>query len=311
MEVTIDFRNRDELINVVGILDRNLRAIRKLTKANIRVMNNSIRISGTRKSVEKSQRMLERVRDTVGAGGEFTDEMLGQLLSEEPMAELAEGTYKSSALKRANIAPKTEGQAHYLEEIEHNDIVFCIGPAGTGKTFLAVSKAIEYLQAGRVRKIILVRPAVEAGERLGYLPGGIYEKINPYLRPVYDAINFFLEFGMLKKLMDNDIVEIVPLAFMRGRTLDESFIILDEGQNTTSEQMKMFLTRMGMKSKIVVTGDITQIDLPKHIGSGLVQAVHLLKGIPSISIVNLTRADIVRHKLVQVIVDKYEHMKPQ
>jgi phosphate starvation-inducible PhoH-like protein len=205
------------------------------------------------------------------------------------------------------VDAKSEGQMKYLQDIDQNDIVFAIGPAGTGKTFLAVMKAVEQLKAGRIRRIVLVRPAVEAGERLGFLPGDIQAKVNPYLRPIYDSLNTFLEFGQLQRLITSDVVEICPLAYMRGRTLDEAFIILDEAQNTTSEQMKMFLTRMGRSSKIVVTGDITQIDLTPGKPSGLVEVKELLKGVSGIAFAYLTKADIVRHPLVQKIVDAYEH----
>jgi phosphate starvation-inducible PhoH-like protein len=205
------------------------------------------------------------------------------------------------------VDSKSEGQLKYLEDIDRNDIVFAIGPAGTGKTFLAVSKAVQALKEGRVRRIVLVRPAVEAGEKLGFLPGDIQAKVNPYLRPIYDSLNTFLEFGQLKRMIDADVVEICPLAYMRGRTLDEAFIILDEAQNTTSEQMKMFLTRMGTKSKIVVTGDITQIDLNPGKPSGLIEVKDLLRGIPGLAFAYLSKADIVRHPLVQKIVDAYEH----
>jgi phosphate starvation-inducible PhoH-like protein len=186
------------------------------------------------------------------------------------------------------------------------DIVVAIGPAGTGKTYLAVARAMASFKKGEVRKIILCRPAVEAGERLGFLPGDYQEKVNPYLRPLYDALNGFLEYQQLKRLMETEIVEVVPLAYMRGRNLDNAFMILDEAQNTTSEQMKMFLTRMGQNSKIVVTGDITQIDLPMGKVSGLVEAQSILTHIPGIAFCYLTRADIVRHPLVQSIVDAYE-----
>ncbi len=205
------------------------------------------------------------------------------------------------------VSGKSDGQAQYLKDMGENDIVFAIGPAGTGKTFLAVARAVEALKAGKVRRIVLVRPAVEAGERLGFLPGDIQAKVSPYLRPIYDSLNTFLEFGQLKRLIDTDVVEICPLAYMRGRTLDEAFIILDEAQNSTSEQMKMFLTRMGSKSKIVITGDITQIDLNPGKTSGLIEVRDLLKGIPGIVFTYLTKADIVRHPLVQRIVDAYEH----
>ncbi len=216
-----------------------------------------------------------------------------------------------AVFRTAEVAPKSEGQGKYLEDIGRNDIVFSIGPAGTGKTFLGVAKAVEALRAGKVRRIVLVRPAVEAGARLGFLPGDIQAKVNPYLRPIYDSLNTFLEFGQLRRLIDTDVVEICPLAYMRGRTLDEAFIILDEAQNTTSEQMKMFLTRMGRQSKIVVTGDITQIDLQPGKPSGLVEVQGLLQGVPGIAFSYLTKADIVRHPLVQRIVDAYERRRPQ
>ncbi|MDQ7778770.1 MAG: PhoH family protein [Planctomycetota bacterium] len=210
---------------------------------------------------------------------------------------------------RRSCGPKTEGQRRYMQDIAENDIVFSIGPAGTGKTFLGVAMAIEALRAGSVRKIVLARPAVEAGEKLGFLPGDYQAKVNPYLRPLYDALNALLEYEQVRRLLATEVVEVVPLAYMRGRTLDEAFIILDEAQNTTSEQMKMFLTRMGLGSKIVVTGDITQIDLPEGKISGLVQVQSLFKGIKGIAFSYLGKEDIVRHSLVQKIVEAYEKMK--
>jgi phosphate starvation-inducible PhoH-like protein len=190
-----------------------------------------------------------------------------------------------------------------------NDLVLCIGPAGTGKTYLAVGMAVTLLRQGAVKRIVLVRPAVEAGERLGFLPGDIVAKVNPYLRPLFDALNDLMEPEQVKRYMENDIIEIVPLAYMRGRTLNQSAIILDEGQNTTVPQMKMFLTRMGMSSKIIVTGDVTQIDLPRQMRSGLVDAVHRLRNLERIGIVHLDENDIVRHPLVQKIVRAYEEEK--
>ncbi len=209
------------------------------------------------------------------------------------------------------VKARTEGQENYLKFLYEKDIVVAIGPAGTGKTYLAVARAMASFKKGEVRKIILCRPAVEAGERLGFLPGDYQEKVNPYLRPLYDALNGFLEYQQLKRLMETEIVEVVPLAYMRGRNLDNAFMILDEAQNTTSEQMKMFLTRMGQNSKIVVTGDITQIDLPIGKVSGLVEAQSILAHIPGIAFCYLTRADIVRHPLVQSIVDAYEVKRHQ
>ena len=204
------------------------------------------------------------------------------------------------------VHPRTPGQAEYVQTIQQNDLVFCFGPAGCGKTYLSVAMAIHALRTEIVRKIVLVRPAVEAGERLGFLPGDMLAKVNPYLRPLLDALHDILDFEQVKRYMENDVIEIVPLAFMRGRTLNETFIILDEGQNTTITQMKMFLTRMGTDSKIVVTGDITQLDLPHQTPSGMTDAVRRLQGIDGVGVVELTGRDIVRHRLVREIVKAYD-----
>jgi phosphate starvation-inducible PhoH-like protein len=205
-----------------------------------------------------------------------------------------------------NVRPKTAGQARYVEAIRAHELTFCTGPAGTGKTYLAVALAVESLKARQVKKLVLTRPAVEAGEKLGFLPGDLLAKVNPYLRPLLDALHDMMEFEQVKLYMENDIIEIIPLAFMRGRTLNDSFIILDEAQNTTSSQMKMFLTRMGLRSKMVVTGDVTQTDLADAARSGLVDARGKLGDIRGIARVDLDRTDIVRHPLVQRIVDAYE-----
>jgi len=210
-----------------------------------------------------------------------------------------------------HVRPRTDGQARYVHSMRDNDLVICIGPAGTGKTYLAVGMAVGMLRAGAVKRIVLVRPAVEAGERLGYLPGDIAAKVNPYLRPLFDSLHDMMEADHVKRYLDNDIIEIVPLAYMRGRTLNQAVIILDEAQNATISQMKMFLTRMGNGSKIIVTGDVTQTDLPKQIKSGLVDAIHRLKEIDRIGIIYLTEQDIVRHPLVQQIVQAYEDEKPR
>jgi phosphate starvation-inducible PhoH-like protein len=204
------------------------------------------------------------------------------------------------------LRPRTDGQGRYVQALRENDVTICAGPAGTGKTFLAVGMAVTLLRQGAVKKIVLVRPAVEAGERLGFLPGDLVAKINPYLRPLLDALNDLIEYEQVKKYMENEVIEIVPLAYMRGRTLNNAVIILDEGQNATVSQMKMFLTRMGLNSKIIVTGDLTQIDLPPTLKSGLIDAVQRLKGIPRLAIVHLDEKDIVRHALVQQIVKAYE-----
>jgi phosphate starvation-inducible PhoH-like protein len=209
--------------------------------------------------------------------------------------------------KGQTIRPKTDGQASYIKAIRNNDLVFCIGPAGTGKTYLAVSLALSTMKSGYLKKIVLARPAVEAGERLGFLPGDIQAKVNPYLRPLYDALADMLEVGQVKKYIENNLIEILPLAFMRGRTLNDSFIILDEAQNCTVKQMKTFLTRFGIRTKVVVTGDITQIDLPSGEKSGLIDVQERLKGVAGVDFVYLTRNDIVRHRLVRDIVEAYDN----
>ena len=204
------------------------------------------------------------------------------------------------------ILPRTAGQEEYVHAMRRNDLVFCVGPAGSGKTYLATALAVAALKTNQVRKIVLTRPAVEAGEKLGYLPGDIRAKVNPYLRPLYDALQDMMGVDLIRRYMENDLVEVAPLAFMRGRTLDHAFIILDEGQNCTRKQMKMFLTRLGASSKCVVTGDISQIDLPASEVSGMIEAMHLLRKVRDIGFVRLSQVDIVRHRLVQDIVDAYE-----
>ncbi|MBI2898943.1 MAG: PhoH family protein [Planctomycetes bacterium] len=310
MEKTLPVPDREELQKLFGPYDRHLKAVRQATCAEIVVRDGAIRMRGSADAVERAHAALRSMIETLTYRGELTPQDVEAFLTPEE-AE-AEAPKRMAGLPGKifrpgqGVAPKSSGQAAYLREIDANDIVFSIGPAGTGKTFLAVAKAVERLRRGEVRRIVLVRPAVEAGERLGFLPGDIQAKVNPYLRPIYDSLNAFLEYGQLQRLIDGDVVEIVPLAFMRGRTLDEAFIILDEAQNTTSDQMKMFLTRMGSKSKIVVTGDITQIDLASGKVSGLVEVQALLKGIPGIAFAYLGKADIVRHPLVQRVVEAYE-----
>jgi phosphate starvation-inducible PhoH-like protein len=217
--------------------------------------------------------------------------------SDEVRVDVRGGTY---------VTPRSKGQAAYLEAIRTHDIVFSIGPAGTGKTYLAVAMALSALRNGRVKKLILARPAVEAGEKLGFLPGDLEEKVNPYLRPLYDALNDMLDFAQVRKYVERDVIEVVPLAFMRGRTLNHAFVILDEAQNTTVGQMMMFLTRLGNRSQGVITGDVTQVDLPSNELSGLIHAERILASIEGIAFVHLTKGDIVRHRLVQEIVAAYE-----
>ena len=305
MERSIPVGGREELTKLFGTYDRNLKEIKKATGVDVTVRNGDIHIRGTRAAVDKAVAAFVRLKDISAPTPDDVHSLF------EVVKPTRGGSTMPGAIFRSNVQvdAKSEGQLKYLQDIDQNDIVFAIGPAGTGKTFLAVMKAVEHMKAGRIRRIVLVRPAVEAGERLGFLPGDIQAKVNPYLRPIYDSLNTFLEFGQLQRLITSDVVEICPLAYMRGRTLDEAFIILDEAQNTTSEQMKMFLTRMGRSSKIVVTGDITQIDLTPGKPSGLIEVKELLKGVPGIAFAYLTKADIVRHPLVQKIVDAYEHQR--
>ena len=307
MERSIPVDGREELTRLFGTFDRNLKEIKKATGVVVTVRNGNIHVRGTRIGVEKASAAFGRLKEI----GNPQPEDVASLFEEVKAAPRDGARTVPGSIFRPGIevGAKSEGQGKYLQDMDQNDIVFSIGPAGTGKTFLAVSKAVEHLKASRVRRVVLVRPAVEAGERLGFLPGDIQAKVNPYLRPIYDSLNTFLEYGQLKRMIDTDVVEICPLAYMRGRTLDEAFIILDEAQNTTSEQMKMFLTRMGRSSKIVVTGDITQIDLPPGKPSGLIEVKELLKGLPGIAFSYLSKADIVRHPLVQKIVDAYEHQR--
>ncbi len=311
MEKSLPIFNQEELQKLFGPYDRNLKAVKKATGAEIYVRDGELRIRGEAKPLSLAMKTFQEMKEIIAVRGQISEEDLSALLAPPNSSPASTGAFLPGKIFRrdATIEAMSEGQEEYLKAVSENDIVFSIGPAGTGKTYLAVAKAVEALQAGVVRRMVLVRPAVEAGERLGFLPGDIQAKVNPYLRPIYDSLNSFLEFGQLQRLIDGDVVEIVPLAFMRGRTLDNAFIILDEAQNTTSDQMKMFLTRMGSRSKIVVTGDVTQTDLPPGKKSGLVEVRELLQKIPGIAFVHLGKKDIVRHPLVQRIVDAYEQIK--
>jgi phosphate starvation-inducible PhoH-like protein len=311
-------------LDIFGPYDRYLKIIRESFGLKIILKGNRIKLAGDKQEVELAERVLTRLIKLAQSGeGSIPEETVFKLMADvrgvsgvSSESILSTGLYSAHVLKPEKsfspkvevplIAPRSEGQKRYLEIMQTYDIVFNIGPAGTGKTYLAVAQALTALKKGLVKKIVLARPAVEAGERLGFLPGDSQAKVNPYLRPLYDALNSFLEFQQLRRLMEYEIIEVIPLAYMRGRNLDDAFIILDEAQNTTSEQMKMFLTRMGEHSQIVVTGDITQIDLPPGKVSGLVEVQSLLSPIKGIGFAYLTRADIVRHPLVQFIVDAYE-----
>ncbi|TVM01034.1 MAG: phosphate starvation-inducible protein PhoH [Candidatus Brocadia sp. WS118] len=266
-----------------------------------------LKLEGEKERVDTSIEVLNRLLAIVRTTGRLDLDDVEQTIV-DAKGDAGNGTCQTIDVFQRGlfIKPKTEGQAHYIEAIKKNDLVFCIGPAGTGKTYLAVAMALSFLKSGRIRRIVLARPAVEAGEKLGYLPGDIKAKVNPYLRPLYDAIADMMDVGHVKKYLESDLIEILPLAYMRGRTLNDAFIILDEAQNCTVKQMKTFLTRLGVKSKVVVTGDITQVDLPGGELSGLIDVQERLMSVKNISFVYLTKADIIRHKLVQDIVDAYE-----
>lgn len=301
-------------LDIFGPYDQYLKLIRRSYNIKTTLKDNLIRLSGKEREVEAAHQVLTHLVELSPSDrNNLSEETVLKLITDTQegiksprKSILPTEKVSSSKLEAPSIDPRTEGQKRYLEMMRTHDIVLSIGPAGTGKTYLAVAQALAALKKGLVKKIVLVRPAVEAGERLGFLPGDYQAKVNPYLRPLYDALNSFMESQQLKRLMEYEIVEVIPLAYMRGRNLDDAFIILDEAQNTTSDQMKMFLTRMGERSKTVVTGDITQIDLPPGKSSGLVEIQSILNQIEGIGFVYLTRSDIVRHPLVQSIVDAYE-----
>ncbi len=280
-------------------------------RVQISLKGNHVFITGEPIDSELAERTLEELYNLIKSGYNLYPsdiEYASKVILENPQAKLKDiflDTIFVTSGKKV-ITPKGITQKKYIEAIRKEEIVFGIGPAGTGKTYLAVAMAISYLMKGEVNRIILVRPAVEAGEKLGFLPGDIAEKVNPYLRPLYDALYDMLSFDKVVRLFQKGAIEIAPLAFMRGRTLNEAFIILDEAQNTTSEQMKMFLTRLGQNSKAVITGDITQIDLPDPKKSGLLEAIEILEGIKGISFVYFTKHDVVRHPIVQKIIEAYE-----
>jgi phosphate starvation-inducible PhoH-like protein len=297
--------------SLFGTRDENIRLLESGLGVSTRLDTDALAIEGEPAAVARAEHILQDYFALVKEGVVFRNGDLNSLLrvvTEDPEVTLRAlfDSGKQRSFGKKVLAPKTATQRRYLEAIERNDLVFGIGPAGTGKTYLAVAMAIQALISKRVTRIILTRPAVEAGERLGFLPGTLQEKIDPYLRPLYDALYDMLEAERVEKLLERLSIEVAPLAFMRGRTLNDSFIILDEAQNTTQEQMKMFLTRQGFNSKMVVTGDLTQMDLPTGRRSGLLDAVDILKGVEGISFIQFDERDVVRHSLVQRIVHAYE-----
>jgi len=296
---------------LVGERNANLKTIETRLDVQVHLRGNQLTVSGARADVEVGERLLNELADLVRGGYPlyendilFAIQILSDNISRRLRDIFLDQVFIASNKKA--ISPKSIKQKEYIEAIRSYDIVFGVGPAGTGKTYLAMAMAVAAMSKDGVRRIVLVRPAVEAGEKLGFLPGDLAEKVNPYLRPLYDALHDMMDFERTSNLIQRGVIEVAPLAFMRGRTLNDSFVILDEAQNTTAEQMKMFLTRLGLGSKAVITGDITQIDLPENKPSGLVEAIELLQGVQGIRMVYFTKRDVVRHKLVQDIIDAYE-----
>ncbi|HEX6810498.1 MAG TPA: PhoH family protein [Planctomycetota bacterium] len=310
-DTSIPVQSVDEARTLLGPLDSNARLIRELHGVNVLARDGSLRLLGDAAHVQLVQQVLEECLAVLRAGRQLgTQDVAAQLRAKLGPDALADGAAAAerNAPKSVNglVRPRTAGQARYLECMEAFDVVFAVGPAGTGKTFLAVAKAIEMMKRGVVRRIVLVRPAVEAGEKLGFLPGDFQAKIDPYLRPMYDALQDLLDARTRTRWLESDVVEVCPLAFMRGRTLNRAFVILDEAQNTTVPQMLMFLTRLGEGSRMVVTGDPSQVDLPGNVTSGLGDAWRKLKTVEGIGQVQLDASDVVRHQVVSRIVTAYE-----
>ncbi|MEU6858793.1 PhoH family protein [Glycomyces sp. NPDC046736] len=308
---TITVGDQSSLMALLGRADENLRFIeRRFPGVDLHVRGDTITLTGINGAPRAAERLVKELLALIENGEDVDADVIRRtenMLKAAPGERPAEVLTQNIISKRGKaIRPKTIGQKRYVEAIDENTIVFGIGPAGTGKTYLAMAKAVQALQAKEINRIILTRPAVEAGEKLGFLPGTLFEKIDPYLRPLYDALHDMIDPASIPKLMEAGTIEVAPLAFMRGRTLNDAFIILDEAQNTTPEQMKMFLTRLGFGSKIVVTGDITQVDLPGHATSGLRMVRDILEGLDDVHFATLSADDVVRHQLVSDIVNAYE-----
>jgi phosphate starvation-inducible PhoH-like protein len=313
-ESTINLDSREEAILLFGSRDQHLREIRSsLGMQQLVGRGDQVILRGTDEQIAQADRVFQQLRHLLRQQGSLSAEDIRTVLEVVTQGgeRLGPTTDRVADGGSRYVRPRTDGQSRYVKALRDHDMTVCVGPAGTGKTFLAVGMAVSWLRQGAVKKIVLVRPAVEAGERLGFLPGDVVAKINPYLRPLFDALNDMMEPEQVKRYMDNDIIEICPLAYMRGRTLNQAAIILDEGQNTTVPQMKMFLTRMGNGSKIIVTGDVTQVDLPRQTRSGLIDALQRLRNIERIALVHLDESDIVRNPLVQQILRAYEDERPR
>lgn len=315
MDKTIILANNREAQALLGPHDAHIKTIEKKFKVKIHLRGEHLKISGPANNLAKASGLIEKVLQGIRKGSSLVSRVdLEHLINDHIQShQHPEGMETEDvpaiafhSIRAKSIVPKTKGQREYVEAIKKYDIVFGIGPAGTGKTYLAMASAVEALKSQEVRRIILTRPAIEAGESLGFLPGDMYEKISPYLRPLYDALYDMMDAERIDKYLETGIIEVAPLAYMRGRTLNDAFIILDEAQNATAEQMKMFLTRLGFDSKVVITGDLTQSDLPEGKPTGLLQAQDILRDIEGIKLIYFTGFDVVRHELVQKIIEAYE-----
>ena len=309
--VKLEAYNIEQLVNLSGVKDENLEVLEDHFQVEISLRGDEMSIVGSQQQIEKTKKVIYSLLKLIVSGVSISrrDVIYAQKLVEKDKLDQLYELYHIKIARTYNgklIYPKTLGQKSYYYALKNNDVVFGIGPAGTGKTYLAVVFAVAALKNNEVKKIILTRPAVEAGENLGFLPGDLKEKVDPYLRPLYDALYDMLGVEQTEKLMEKGVIEIAPLAYMRGRTLEDAYVILDEAQNTTDNQMKMFLTRLGFRSKMIVTGDISQIDLPRNTTSGLIRALDILEGVKGISFIHLSAMDVVRHPVVQRIIERYD-----
>ncbi|MGH0786188.1 PhoH family protein [Bacillus cereus] len=314
VEMNQQLENTNEAIALFGVNDAHLKVIERELNVSIVTRGETVHVSGAVETVTLVEKILQQLLIVIRKSISISERDVAyaiQLAQQGKVAQFEE-LYEEEIFKTAkgkSIRVKTMGQRRYIHAMKKNDIVFGIGPAGTGKTYLAVVMAVRALKQGYVKKIILTRPAVEAGENLGFLPGDLKEKVDPYLRPLYDALHDILGQEYTQRMMERGVIEIAPLAYMRGRTLDDSFVILDEAQNTTGAQIKMFLTRLGFSSKMVITGDPSQVDLPKGVKSGLSIAANILSGVSGLSFITLEQTDVVRHPLVQRIIEAYDKME--
>ena len=309
--VKLEAYNIEQLVNLSGVKDENLEVLEDHFQVEISLRGDEMSIVGSQQQIEKTKKVIYSLLKLIVSGVSISrrDVIYAQKLVEKDKLDQLSELYHIKIARTYNgklIYPKTLGQKSYYYALKNNDVVFGIGPAGTGKTYLAVVFAVAALKNNEVKKIILTRPAVEAGENLGFLPGDLKEKVDPYLRPLYDALYDMLGVEQTEKLMEKGVIEIAPLAYMRGRTLEDAYVILDEAQNTTDNQKKMFLTRIGFRSKMIVTGDISQIDLPRNTTSGLIRALDILEGVKGISFIHLSAMDVVRHPVVQRIIERYD-----